>query len=237
MSTLFVVPVPIGNVKDITLRAMDVLKDGQFILCEDTRNTKKLLDLLKIDSIDKRFLPYFEHNESQKLDKAIDLLKEGIDLVLVSDAGTPLLSDPGFILVREIRKSCHDIKIEVLPGASSITTSLVTSGLPTDKFTFLGYLSKKPNDKKKLFKSCKKSAQFLKSTYIAFETMTRIESTLEMMSTVLGKDTHIVLCAELTKIHERVIDKSISDHLNSIRTGQTILKGELVILFNLKKYE
>src|SRR3990167_7795815 len=152
MAKLYIVPTPIGNVKDITERAREVLSSTEIILSEDTLVTKKLLRLLDIDYSNKQFITYFEHNERKRLDDVISLLNVH-DAALVTDAGTPLLSDPGFPLVRALRSNHPDIKIEVLPGATSITTALVSSGFPTDKFIFMGYISRRPADRRKMFKA------------------------------------------------------------------------------------
>jgi len=235
MATLYIISTPIGNIEDISKRSINILEQIDIILCEDTRVTAKLLRLLNIDTNGKKLLPYFEHNERSKYKKAIELLVSGNDLVLVSDAGSPLLSDPGFLLVREIRKLGNkDIDIDVLPGSSSISLALVTSGLPSDKFTFLGFVPKKPSDRKKLFKNVKKSFQHLKSTYIVFETMVRLESTLDAMKVLLGKDLKVTLCIELTKKHQRIYTGTVLDHLVSIRSKKLKLKGELVIVFSLR---
>lgn len=234
MATLRIVSTPIGNIKDISLRSIEVLKDANIILCEDTRVTSKLLDLLEIDKKNKKLFQYFEHNERSKYKKAIELLTSGEDLLLVSDAGTPLLSDPGFLLVREIRNlNNSDIEVEVLPGANSITTALVSSGFPTDKFTSLGFIPRKASDRKKLFKNIKKSSQYIKSTYVALETMVRLESTLDILKTLLGKDVQVALCVELTKKHERILIGTVLEHLIAIRSKKILLKGELVLVFAL----
>jgi 16S rRNA (cytidine1402-2'-O)-methyltransferase len=240
MSTLYIVPTPIGNIKDITIRAKEVLDQTNTILSEDTRMTRKLLSLLGIEA-NKNFISFFEHNERQKTDYVIELLKSGQDMALVSDAGTPLLSDPGFPLIREIRKlqktdveTFKDIKIEVLPGASSITTALVSSGFATDKFTFLGFGSHKPADKKKLFKQVKKSGEQLKVTYIMFETQHRILSTLNFMKEILGRNVQVCLCRELTKLHESLEYGNVSDIIELVEKKKIDMRGEMVLLFTLK---
>jgi 16S rRNA (cytidine1402-2'-O)-methyltransferase len=239
MSVLYIVPTPIGNIKDITVRAKEVLEQTRTVLSEDTRMTRKLLSLLNIPT-NKNFISFFEHNERQKTQYILDLLKQGNDIALVSDAGTPLLSDPGFPLIREIRKlqkadkeNFAEVKIEVLPGATSITTALVASGFPTDKFTFLGFASHKPADKKKLLKSVRKSTEQLKSTYILFETQHRILSTLNLMKEILGKNVSVCLCRELTKMHESIEYGNINEIIELVEKKKIDMRGEMVLIFNL----
>ena len=226
--TLYIIPTPIGNIKDITLRALEVFKENEIFLCEDTRVTKKLLDLLNIDSADKKFIPYFEHNERKKISEVVDLLKSGRDLILVSDAGTPLVSDPGFPLIRKLRElNDSEIKIVVLPGATSVTTALVSSGFPTDKFTFLGYIPRKPADRRKIFKSVIKSHMHIKSSYIMFESAVRIKSTLTVVKEIFKKNVEVCVCRELTKKFEELSFYKIESlDVNKYKEP----KGELVVL-------
>ncbi len=237
MSILYVVPTPIGNIKDITIRAKEVLEHTNTILSEDTRMTRKLLSLLNIP-VNKNFISFFEYNERQKTRYVLDLLKQGNDIALVSDAGTPLLSDPGFPLIREIRRlkkvdkeNFAEVKIEVLPGATSIATALIASGFPTDKFTFLGFASHKPADKKKLLKSIRKSSEHLKVTYIMFETQHRILSTLNFMKEILGKNVSVCLCRELTKLHESIEYGSVIEIIELVEKKKIDMRGEIVLLF------
>jgi len=232
MGVLYIVPTPIGNLRDITLRAIDVLKEAKTVLSEDTRVTKKLLSLLEIDYSDKEFISFFDHNEERKIPLVIDLLTNGNDVVLVSDAGTPLLNDPGFKLVREIRKLDQDIKIEVLPGATSITTALVASGLPTDKFTFVGYFPRKKGKKENLLKDLSKINETLKVTYIGFESPYRLISTLEIIENVYKDNCAISVCNDLTKMYEFVITGKPKDVLTQIKS-KSKLKGEFIVLFHI----
>src|SRR5476651_1106952 len=157
MANLYIVATPIGNLQDISLRAIDVLSLVDFILCEDTRKTAILLK-----SIAKKFpefknqaklVSYYEENEAKRIPEVIDLLKKDFNFALVSDAGTPTISDPGFKLVREAVK--EQIKIAAIPGPSSVITALIISGLPTDKFMFIGFLPKKPGHRKDLLTNIK----------------------------------------------------------------------------------
>jgi len=232
MAKLFIVPTPIGNLQDITLRAVEILKNVSVILSEDTRVTKKLLSGLKIDYKDKKILNYFEHNERDKLKDVLVILDGGYDVALVSDAGMPLINDPGFPLVRAIRELKKNVDIVVLPGASAVLCALAASGLPTDRFTFLGYVPRKPNDKKKMLKAVKRASENIKSTYIVFETKHRLESTLLMMKLILGGSTPLSVCKELTKVHEKVEYGTVQDavdKISAINAGD--LKGEYVLVF------
>ena len=238
MSKLYIVATPIGNLKDITLRAVDVLTETKVILCEDTRVTKKLLNMLEIDSKDKKLLPYFENNEKWKIKDVIRLLNLGYDIALVSDAGTPLVSDPGFPLVNYIQsltaKEKENFQIEVIPGPSSAITGLIYSGFATDKFTFLGYIPRKPNDRKKLFSQIRKSYDHVRATYVCFENLNRLEATLDTLHQMLKDKVEVCLCRELTKLHEETIKGDVVDILAKIRKNEINLKGELVMVFRFK---
>src|SRR3989344_6738849 len=166
---LYIVPTPIGNLGDITLRALEVLKSVDGIICEDTRRTGILL---KHYQIEKPLLVLNDFNESQQIDHIIEKLKIGANIALVSDAGTPLISDPGYKLIREC--IAKDIPVDSLPGPSSVITALTLSGLPPDKFTFLGYLPEKPGHRKELLEGVKLNhlegglRRHLRVTYIIF---------------------------------------------------------------------
>lgn len=231
MSTLYIIATPIGNTKDITLRSLELLRGLKIILCEDTRVTYKLLNELEIDSSNKKLLPYHEHNEREKLHKVLELLESGVDVALVSDAGMPLLNDPGFPLIREIRLMQRanpelNVTVEVLPGPTSITTALVASGFPTDKFSFLGYLPRKSNERIKLFNGLIDVSKVLKQTFVAFESPHRIEKTLDDMKIVFGNDLKVCICRELTKKHEEIIISKLGEF------NQVPSKGEMVLVFN-----
>src|SRR3990167_2769011 len=161
MGTLYIVSTPIGNLKDITLRAIEVLKKVDYVLCEDTRVTGKLL---KAYEIDKRMESFNEFTEDRKTGQVILDLKKGSKIALVSDAGTPLVSDPGFKLVREAGN--QGIKVESIPGATAAIAALSVSGLPPDKFLFVGYLPKKEGKRKEILKKVKAIKESLPSTVI-----------------------------------------------------------------------
>jgi len=226
MGILYIVPTPIGNLQDLTLRAVKVLQEVDVIACEDTRKTGILLSqALSPDCKKPRLVSYYEQNELQRIPEVIAALKDGLNIALVSDAGTPTISDPGFKLVRECIG--QGIKIESLPGASSAITALTASGLPTDKFLFVGYPPKKSGHRKTLFENLTKMP--LKTTIILFEGPHHIIRTLEGMKEVFG-DIDIVICRELTKIYEEIRREKISESIAHFT--KTLPKGEFVILFN-----
>ena len=235
MGTLYIVPTPIGNLSDITLRALKTLFNVQVIACEDTRRTGMLLDKLiqefstnPEEKQKPRFLSYYDQNELQRIPEIITLLQAEQDVALVSDAGTPAISDPGFKLVRECLK--EKIKVVSLPGASSVLTALTASGLPTDKFLFAGYPPHKPGHRLTFFENIKTSLDSVNSTVILFEAPHKVVKTLGDMDTVFG-DIEIVFARELTKIFEEVKKKKISDALLSFKKKPP--KGEFVLLFHL----
>lgn len=231
MSTLYVIPTPIGNLGDITIRAIEVLKKLEVLLSEDTRMTLKLLGLLEIDAKNKRLIKYFDHNEMNKVSEIIGMLDSGVDIGIVSDAGTPVINDPGYKLIKSVCKTSH--KIEVLPGATSITTALVASGLAPDKFSFIGYLPRKTGELTRLLNSIKEANSLIKATYIAFESPFRLAKSIEVMQDVYGDIAEIAICKELTKMHEEVHTGSALELLEVLKTDKYATKGEIVILINL----
>lgn len=235
MGTLYLVPTPIGNLADITLRSLRVLFSVEVIACEDTRRTglllEKLLSEFSPNPEDKRkpkLLSYYDQVELQRMPEIISLLKAGKHIALVSDAGTPAVSDPGFKLVRECIK--EGLKVESLPGASSVLTALTVSGLPTDKFLFVGYPPHKPGHRLDFFKNIKISLETVNATIIFFEAPHKLLTTLGDLQSVLG-DIDIVVCRELTKMYEEVRREKISESLKHFM--KTPPKGEFVLLFHL----
>lgn len=227
MGNLYIVATPIGNLQDITLRAIKVLSTVDIIACEDTRKTGLLMqNILKGDK-KPRLISYYEQNELLRIPEIISALKDGVDIALVSDAGTPTISDPGFKLVRECIR--EGIKVESIPGPSAVITSLISSGLPTDKFMFLGYPPRKPGHRKSLFDNVKSASTFIKSTIIFFEAPHKILRTLEELKETFG-DIDIVIARELTKIHEEIRREKISTSIEHF--SKVTPKGEFVILFN-----
>lgn len=232
MGTFFIVATPIGNLQDITLRALKTLEDVDFIACEDTRKTsfiiKQYFKGREKEMLDKLF-SYYEQVELQKIPQVVNLLKNGKNVALVSDAGTPAVSDPGFKLIREIIK--NDIKVVSIPGASSVISSLVSSGLPTDKFLFVGFLPLKPGHRINFLKDLKQSLKYVNSTVIFFESPYKLLRTLSDIKEIFG-DIEIVITRELTKIHEEIIKAKISTLI--LKYEKRAPKGEITVLFNLK---
>ncbi len=222
MSTLYIVSTPIGNLGDITYRAVEVLKSVDLIACEDTRVSSKLLVKYQID---KPLVAVNDFNESSKIVQVLSILREGKNVALISDAGTPLISDPGYKIVREAIGS--GFKVESIPGPSAALAALTVSGLPSDKFTFCGYLPKKDGKRKSVLESVKKNVETVKSTSIFYESPYRIVKTLEDIKNVFG-DVDIVICRELTKLHEEVRREKISQSIEHF--SRTLPKGEFVIL-------
>src|SRR5579872_4431821 len=217
MGTLYLVPTPIGNLADITLRSLRVLFAVDVIACEDTRRTGLLLEKLLAEFSpnpgDKRkpkLLSYYDQVELQRIPEIISLLKAGKDVALVSDAGTPAISDPGFKLIRECIK--EDLRVESLPGASSVLTALTVSGLPTDKFLFVGYPPHKSGHRLDFFKNIKTSLESVTSTIIFFEAPHKLLTTLGDLQSVFG-DIDIVVASELTKMYEEVRREKTSESL------------------------
>ena len=217
---LFIVPTPIGNLKDITFRAIEILNNVDYILCEDTRISKKLLFHYKIS---KPLKLYHTHNEHKLVNKYILDMKMGKKICLISDAGTPSISDPGYLLVNEANKM--NLKIECLPGATALIPALVKSGLPSEKFVFEGFL---PNKKGRI-----KRLDFLSKeprTMIFYESPVRILKTIEDLKTFFGKERQVSISREISKIHEETISGTLYEVYN-ILLKQNI-KGEIVIVLD-----
>lgn len=206
MSTLYIVGTPIGNLEDITLRALRILKEVDLIACEDTRRSGLLLAHYQIN---KPLISYHQHSKLQKINELIAELKSGKSIALVTDAGTPGISDPGGVLIAEAIK--NKIKIEPIPGVSSITAILSVTGINADKFLFLGYLPKKKG-RQSLFENLQK----ISHPIVFFESPYRIESTLKDIQSFLG-DKEIIIGRELTKKFEEILRGRISEILPQIR--------------------
>jgi 16S rRNA (cytidine1402-2'-O)-methyltransferase len=222
---LYIVATPIGNIRDITLRALDALRSADLILAEDTRISKKILVVYDINS---SLLSYHEHNAEKRLPFVLEQLRSGKSVVLISDAGTPLISDPGFKLTRAALKD--NIDVFPLPGASAVLAGLVKSGLPSDRFMFAGFLPSKSAARKIILKSFK----LIDATLIFFETGPRVLSCLEDMRDELG-DRDVALVRELTKKYEDGIYGTFSDVINNVNNTQP--KGEIVLLAGPPKTE
>ena len=216
-----IVSTPIGNLKDITLRAIETLKSVDLILAEDTRIAKKLLNHF---SINNRLESFNDKNEAVKNENLIKKIKEGKNIAIISDAGTPLINDPGFKLIRFARK--ENIKVTPIPGCTAVIAGLSASGISTDKFTFLGFL---PRTKIKRRKNLSQLVH-KQETLIFFESVHRIESTIIDMKELFGTERKAVLCKEITKIHESFIGNNFLDITDYIKEHQDKLKGEFTII-------
>ena len=218
---LFVVGTPIGNLEDITLRAISTLKSVNLVLAEDTRVSKKLLDAHKIKT---KMMSYHEHSSVKEIKKIVDFLLNGKDLALISDAGTPTISDPGYGLIRDCIK--NGIAIIPVPGASAISAAISISGLPSDSFTFYGFLPQKKGRLKKI-----QDLIHFNNTIILFESPYRLEKTLKQLLENLG-DRPVVVGRELTKLYEEIIRGNLSEVLEYFSKSK--VKGEIVIMIGKK---
>ena len=219
---IYLVPTPIGNLKDITLRALEALENADEIAAEDTRQTLKLLNHFNIK---KPLFSYHQHNEQGKSEDIIEKLKSGKNIALVTDAGTPGISDPGSVIVQKCIE--QDIPFEVLPGATAFTTALVYSGLDTTKFVFRGFIPRETKDRKVLMEEVKDK----KETLIFYESPHRLIDTLDFLSDSLGKR-KIAVCRELTKLHEDIYRGTIEDAYNWFLNNKP--RGEFVLVIEGK---
>ena len=220
---LYVISVPIGCLSDLTFRALNVLKSTKSILAEDTRNAKTLLSALEIDISQKKISSYHEHSSKLERKKVIQLIKNGESVALICDAGTPLISDPGYKLVREIIDT--GLKVLSVPGVSSPIAALSVSGLPTDTFSFIGFLPASKNKKLEIMEKYKE----VKSSLIIFESGKRIHKTLNLINEVYDPMTEICICRELTKKYEEIIRFKVEDFEIAIESFSS-LKGEFVLI-------
>lgn len=220
---LYVVATPIGNLEDISLRALKVLKEVDFVIAEDTRKTGNLLKHFNLPK--KPFLSLHKFNERRQIKKIISLLKEGKNMALVSNAGTPAISDPGQRLIEEVRK--ENLEITSVPGACAAINALVLSGFSTEKFLFLGFLPKK---KKKRIKELEE-ARKIEATIVIFESPLRIKRLLEELIEVFGANVKVAIAREMTKIFEEVKISSAEDLLKTLKS----VKGEVVVVVENKK--
>ena len=207
MSKLFIVPTPIGNLGDITFRAIETLKSVDLILAEDTRTSLKLL---KHYNIENSVESYHMHNEHKKLISIIDKLNSGFEIALISDAGTPGISDPGFLLIRECIK--NNIEIECLPGATALIPALVNSGLPSDRFLFEGFLPVKKGRTKRLKEIAEENR-----TVIFYESPHRILKTLNDLSTYYNEDSSVSISRELTKSMRKIFVEKLKMQLSTLK--------------------
>ncbi|PRX26449.1 16S rRNA (cytidine1402-2'-O)-methyltransferase [Orenia metallireducens] len=215
---LYVCGTPIGNLDDITLRALNTLKEVDLIAAEDTRHTRKLLNHYQIEA---KLTSYHEHNELEKSKELLERLRGGLDVALVSDAGMPGISDPGYRLISLLRE--EGIKVVPIPGPTAMTTALVISGLPTDRFAFEGFLPRKKNERRSYLEGLKGEER----TLIFYEAPHRLTKTLADILEVLG-DRKIALCRELTKKFEETISGKVSELLEEFKEDSP--RGEMVLV-------
>ncbi|MED5270596.1 MAG: 16S rRNA (cytidine(1402)-2'-O)-methyltransferase [Pseudomonadota bacterium] len=221
--TLYLVSTPIGNINDISIRAIDVLNSVDIILTEDTRVTSNLLKHHSVKA--KSSLQSFNQiNEDKKAPNIILALEEGKHIALVSDAGTPLISDPGYKFIKHARES--NIKVEPVPGCCALIAAIISSGLPSDRFSFYGFL---PRSNTKRISELKKISD-KEETLIFYESVHRIQSTIEDMISVFGGNRPAVLCKEITKIHESFIGETLSDISIFFKKNEDKIKGEFTVV-------
>ena len=219
-SSLYLVATPIGNLEDITLRALRVLKEVDLIACEDTRQTQKLLSHYDIRT---RTVSYHEHNEMTKAAELVVDLESGAKIALVTDAGMPGISDPGFRLIALAIR--HHVPVVPIPGASAFLAALVASGLPTDSFRFSGFLPAKSGQRRKLLESVRESPR----TQVFYEAPHRLLETLADVVEVLGGDRHVVVAREVTKLHEEFLRGRAKEVLEQLKSRGEV-KGEITLL-------
>jgi len=220
--TLYLVATPIGNLADITHRAVQVLKDVDLIACEDTRHTNKLLNHYGVTT---KTISYHEHNEQQRAEHLIEKLKEGSDVAVVSDAGTPSISDPGFRLVRAAIE--NDIAVVPVPGPSALISALIAAGLPTDEFFFAGFLPSRPNARRARLTEL----QSVPGTLIFYEAPHRLAVTLKDAFEILG-EREAVVARELTKLHEEIRRGRLSQLAADYADRKNDIRGEIVVLID-----
>jgi 16S rRNA (cytidine1402-2'-O)-methyltransferase len=221
MSNLYIVATPIGNLKDITLRALDTLKEVDVILCEDTRTTKKLLSAYDIHSKCIAFHKFSTEKEIQSILNLFDVYER---VALVSDAGTPAISDPGSLLVQLVQEQKPEVSVISIPGASALTSAISISGLPMSQFTFFGFLPHKKGRQKKL-----DEALGYTHSIIFYESTHRIIKLLEEIDT-RQSDRKIVICKELTKMHENILKGTAKELLDQLAKDPSLQKGEFVLI-------
>lgn len=223
----YIIPSPIGNLDDITIRAINVIKEVDFLVVENKVTTKKLLKNLKLET--KKIFTYNDHSTKADRHNIIGQLKKGRSGGIISEAGTPLISDPGYKLISELILS--NVKIVSLPGPTALITALTGSGLPTDKFQFLGFLPKK---NKELVAVLNKCSYFL-GTSIFYETPHRLIASLELIHKIFGSKVHLCVAKELTKLHENFFRGTAREVLQLFNEKKELIKGEFVLLIYFDK--
>jgi 16S rRNA (cytidine1402-2'-O)-methyltransferase len=219
---LYIVATPIGNLDDISLRAIEILKQVDVIAAEDTRHSIRLLNHLGIRN---KLMSLHEHNERDRIDGIIDDLTQGNNVALISDAGTPLISDPGYPLVKAVQDA--GLRVSPIPGASSIIAALSAAGMPTDPFTFYGFLSQKNSERLSKLSALKQQ----QGTLVFLESTHRIERLLEQLCELFG-DNRIVVAKELTKTFERFLSGTPAEILTLMQQEPALKKGEFVVLID-----
>lgn len=225
--TLYIVPTPIGNLEDITLRAIRVLKEVDLVLCEDTSVTQRLFKEYEIITPTSVF---YANTGIKNIEKTLTLLSEGKQIALVSDAGTPTISDPGVLLVDRVRNELPEVKVVALPGASALITALSSSGISSAQFTFLGFFPHKKG-RETLFKEIEKSER----TIVFYESVHRIEKTLDSLSECLDEKRIIVVARELTKMYEEIVRGTAKEVQNYFHKKKDKIRGEFVVVIEGKR--
>lgn len=223
VATLYIVPTPIGNLGDITQRSLAVLGQVDLIAAEDTRHTGRLLSHFSIST---RTFALHDHNEQQKADFLIGKLQQGQSIALVSDAGTPLISDPGYHLVNRCRQA--GVKVVPLPGACAVITALSAAGLPSDRFSFEGFLPPKSKGRRDKFEEISQAER----TCIFYESPHRITDSLDDMLAVLGAEREVVLARELTKTYETIHGAPLGELIEWLKEDSNRIRGEMVLLIH-----
>ncbi|MBS3993518.1 MAG: 16S rRNA (cytidine(1402)-2'-O)-methyltransferase [Bacteroidetes bacterium] len=218
MSKLYLVPTPIGNLEDITLRAIRILKESDLILAEDTRTSGKLLKHFEIAT---NMMAFHMHNEHQQLENVIGKLKNGLQIAVITDAGTPGISDPGFLLTRACLQ--HQIEVECLPGATALIPALVNSGFPSDRFVFEGFIPIKKGRQTRFLQLAEETR-----TLIFYESPHKLLKTLSDFGTYFGEEREISVSRELTKLYEETVRGTVSEVLNHFKKKAP--KGEFVLV-------
>lgn len=220
--TLYIIPTPIGNLEDMTLRAIHVLKEVDLVLCEDTSVTQRLF---KEYDIHTKTSVFFAQTKLKNIEKVLSMLEAGDRIALVSDAGTPTISDPGVLLVDRVKTELPDVKVIALPGASALTTALSASGISSAQFTFLGFLPHKKG-RDTLFKEIAES----KRTVVFYESVHRIEKTLDSLSKIILPPRKVAIARELTKMYEEVIRGDIKEVRLHFHKKKEKIRGEFVVI-------
>lgn len=218
----YVIGTPIGNMEDITFRAVRILNEVDLVLCEDIRETRKIFDKYSINT---QTISYHSQSKISKIEKILELIDEGKTLALVSDAGTPTISDPGSLLVSKIKEKFPEIEIIAIPGASAVTSALSIAGLPASDFLFLGFLPHKKG-RETLFAEIVASQR----TVIFYESPHRILKSLESLAQKLGPDRNVVIAREITKMFEQTVSGNASQVLEYFNKNPDKVRGEFVVL-------